>query len=129
MIRCISITLVALTLLAAPALAGSPRGRSPLKMYSDYNRGARWFNANVPWHAPYAHPYWKQPMAMVAPPNAGMQTSYSWGVGRTRMSPIYHQFTRPYVAPGGGMGGAASAAPNWPSSTQQQGVYYVRGPW
>jgi hypothetical protein len=128
MIRRLSLALFTLTLLSAPALAGGPPVHTPLKMYPHYNRAARWFNANVPWHEPYAHPYWRQPMALIAPPNAGMQTSYSWGVARTRMVPNYHQFTRPYVAPGGAAG-AASAAPNWPSSTTHQGVYYVRGPW
>ncbi len=118
--------LVAL-LLAAPALAGAPGRHGYPKHYTHSNRGARWFNANIPWHAPYAHHTWRQPTAMIVPPIANMQTSYSWGVGRTRMTPTYHQFTRPYVAPGGG--GMASASPLWPSSTLQTGAYYVRGPW
>ena len=116
MIRRISLTILAVTLLAGSAVAGAPGGRQYFKMYSDYNRVARWHNANTQWHRAYAHAYWKQPMALIAPPNANMQTSWSWGVGRTRMVPTYHQFTRPYVAPGGGAG-EASAAPNWPSST------------
>jgi hypothetical protein len=121
-------TFSVLLLFAASASAGAPGGRAYPRMYSDYNRAARWFNANVPWHAPYANPTWQQPMALIVPPVANMQTTYSWGVGRTRMVPTYHQFTRPYVAPGGGSG-ELSASPNWPSSTLQQGVYSVRGPW
>jgi hypothetical protein len=120
-------TLVLALTVVAPAAAGAPGGRAYLQMYPNYNRGARWFNANVPWHAPYAHHTYRQPTALIVPPIANMQTSYSWGVGRTRMVPIYHQFTRPYVAPGAG--GTASAAPLWPSSTLQYGVYYARGAW
>ncbi len=127
MIRIIS-ALSTLLLLVAPALAGGPGGHAYPKMYPNYNRAARWFNANVPWHAPYVHATWRQPVALVVPPIANMQTSYSWGVARTRMVPNYHQFTRPYVAPGGG-GGTLSATPAWPSSTTHHGVYYIRGPW
>lgn len=126
MIRRYSLALLVVTLLASSAMA--TKGRQYLMMHSDYSKAARWHNANTQWHGGYAHPYWKQPVALIAPPNANMQTSYSWGVGRTRMVPTYHQFTRPYVAPGGGVG-TGSAAPNWPVSTGHQGVYYIRGPW
>ncbi|MEM7312832.1 MAG: hypothetical protein AAF497_06745 [Planctomycetota bacterium] len=125
MIRRTLLALLAFGLLSSIAFAGG--GRNYLTMYSDYSRASRWHNANTQWHGPYAHPFWRQPMALIAPPNANMQTSYDWGVGRTRMVPGYHQFTRPYVPPGGGGGG--SMAPNWPSSTTHQGVYWVRGPW
>ena len=125
MIRRILLPMLAVVLLSSAAFAGG--GRNYLMMYSDYNKAARWYNANTQWHGAYAHSYWRQPMALIAPANANMQTSYDWGVGRTRMVPNYHQFTRPYVPPGGG--GAGSIAPNWPSSTTHQGVYWVRGPW
>ena len=128
MIRRLTLTVFAVLLLLAPAFAGAPGGRQYLKMYPSYNRGARWHNASTQWHGPYAHSYWKQPLGLVVPPIANMQTSYSWGVGRTRMVPNYHQFTRPYVAPGGATG-AGSAAPSWPNSTTHQGIYYIRGPW
>lgn len=120
MIRRISLTVLAIALLSGPALAGGG-------IFGAASRGTKWHNANTQWHLQYAHPTWQQPMAMIAPPNARMQTSWDWGVGRTRVAPIYHQFTRPYVAPGGG--GSGSLAPNWPSSTTHQGVYYIRGPW
>ena len=119
--------LLALMLLASPTLAGVPWSHAS-QMARHYNRGARWFNAHVPWHTPYAHATWRQPVGLIVPPVANMRTSYSWGVGRTRMVPIHHQFTRPYVAPGGGVG-VISPAPAWPSSTTHQGVNYIRGPW
>jgi hypothetical protein len=115
-------------LLLALLLAGSAyAGGHGHHWYQDYDRGARWFNANIPWHAPYAHATWRHPVALIVPPTANMQTNYSWGVARTRMTPIYHQFARPFVPPGAG--GVASPAPNWPSDTNQVGVYYIRGPW
>ena len=116
-----SLAMLVVALFAGSAIAGGG------KFYTDSNRGARWHNANTVWHGAYSHNAWKQPMALIAPPNAGWQSSWSWGVGRTRMLPIYHQFTRPYVAPGGG--GMSSPAPNFPPSTDHQGVYYIRGPW
>lgn len=128
MIRRLLLPILAVTLFASAATAGAPGGRQYLKMYTHYNRAARWHNANTQWHRNYAHPHWQQPVALIAPPIANMQSSWSWGVGRTRMVPIYHQFTRPHVNASGG-GGELSAAPNWPSSTMHQGVYYVRGPW
>lgn len=127
MIRRLSLTLLVIGLLAGSTLAGAPSAYQYLKMYPNYNRAARWHNANTQWHRNYAHPTYRQPVALVAPPIANMQSSWSWGVGRTRMVPTYHQFTRPFVPPGGG--GSGSIAPNWPSSTMHQGVYYIRGPW
>lgn len=119
--RCLSLAILVVAMFAGSATAGE-------HFYTDSNRAARWFNANTPWHGSYSHNYWKQPVALIAPPNAQMQSSWAWGVGRTRMLPIYHQFTRPFVPPGGG-GGMSSPAPNFPPSTDHQGVYYIRGPW
>lgn len=127
MIRHLTLTLFALLLLSVPAMAGAPGGRQYIKMYELYNRAARWHNANTQWHGSYAYPQWRQPVSLIVPPIANFQTTYDWGVGRTRMVPTYHQFTRPYVAPGGASG--MPLAPNWPSSTTHQGVYYIRGPW
>jgi hypothetical protein len=82
----------------------------------------------LPWHNGYYDPYWGEPIALVVPPNAEFQANYGWGVGGTRVAPIYHQFGRPF--PGyGGAGGRFLPTPNWPSDTQQFGVYYIRGPW
>ena len=91
------------------------------------DRGARWFNARVPWSAPYAHTQWGSPVALVLPPISYFQTDYSWGAARTRSTPSYHQFARPVAVPGGGM--TYSPTPIWPSDTNQFGVYGVRGPW
>ena len=118
--RLLSLAILVVAVFAGSATAGG-------KHYTHSNRGARWYNANTQWHGAHAHNFWKQPTAMIAPPTAGWQSTWSWGVGRTRMHPIYHQFTRPYVSPGGG--GVVSPAPNFPPSTAHQGVYYIRGPW
>lgn len=118
----LSLALLGVAIFAGSAMAGGEH------YYTHSNRGARWFNANTPWHGAYAHSFWKQPVALITPPTAGWQSSWAWGVGRTRSLPIYHQFTRPYVPPGGG-GGMSSPAPNFPPSTDHQGVYYIRGPW
>ncbi|MDA1179514.1 MAG: hypothetical protein O2931_12025 [Planctomycetota bacterium] len=91
------------------------------------DRGARWFNARVPWSDPYAHTQWGSPVALVLPPNSNFQTDYSRGVARTRMTPVYHQFGRPIATPGGGA--TYSPTPIWPSDTNQFGVYGVRAPW
>ena len=95
--------------------------------YVQLRRQGRWANSNIQWHQNYNHIQWGGPVAMVAPPHAGFQSHYGWGVARTRMTPIYHQFARPYAPPGGGAAGQPQ--PIWPSSTDQFGVYYIRGPW
>ena len=82
----------------------------------------------LPWHNGFYDPYWGEPIALVVPPNAEYQANYGWGVGGTRVAPIYHQFGRPFPGYGGGYGGFVPT-PNWPSDTQQFGVYYIRGPW
>ena len=79
------------------------------------------------WHGNYYHVAWGQPVALVVPPTVRWQSHYSWGVPSVRVTPIYHQFGSGYVAPGGGMG--FYPPPVWPSSTDQLGVYPVRGPW
>jgi hypothetical protein len=90
------------------------------------DRAARWYNATRSWHGPYAHAAWGRPVALIVPPTVNMQTEYAWGVGRTRMAPINHQFARPYALP---MTGATRPAPVWPADTTQIGFYSVRGPW
>lgn len=81
-----------------------------------------------PWHGDYYHTQWGQPVALVVPPTAELQTEYSWGVTNTNIRPIWHQFRR--ENPGMVVGGNAfKPTPLWPSHTNQFGVYYVRGPW
>jgi hypothetical protein len=85
---------------------------------------AQWYN----WNRNYAHTEYGQPVALVVPPTANMQTNYGWGVASSRLSRIEHQFQRNF--PGYGMfGGPFRPTPVWPSDTTQFGVYYVRGPW
>lgn len=91
-----------------------------------YDRAARWYNANVPWHGPYQHVQWGRPVALIVPPVATMHTDFAWGVARTRMAPIRHQFVREPVDAGWAYG---LPTPPWPWDTAQFGVYYVRGPW
>jgi hypothetical protein len=78
------------------------------------------------WSAPYAHPAWGTPAALIVPPTADYETVYSTRVAGTRMRPITPQF-----GPGGpGIGvTGAQPAPYWPQNTRQMGVYYLRGPW
>ncbi|GEM_PF-1595657 len=84
---------------------------------------------DYPWHAGYYHPAWGLPVALVVPPRATNQAHYSWGVGGTRTTAIWHQFSRDYPGPGTIDRRGLLAPPRWPSSTDQLGVYYVRGPW
>jgi len=85
--------------------------------------------AGLPWHGNYYYPQYGQPVALIVPPTAAFQTNYSWGVGNTTSTPIYHQFARPYPGPATGGSGQFMAPPLWPSNTNQFGIYPVRGPW
>ncbi len=89
----------------------------------------QWHAQQAPWHGNYYHTQWGRPLALVVPPTAAFQTNWSWGVGRTTVTPIYHQFARPYPGEMSGAAGTLRATPLWPSNTSQFGVYYVRGPW
>ena len=109
-------TIVSLAVAAAPAQAESPYLR-PLRRAQQYN-----------WHANYAHAQYGQPVALVVPPTANLQTTWSWGAPSASFSRIDHQFGRNYPGPGPFAGGFRNA-PQWPSSTHQFGVYHVRGPW
>jgi hypothetical protein len=117
-------TLVLLATLAAAAIA--PTQTASAGSLRDEKIAC--MAGSVPWHGNYYHVMWGQPVALVVPPTAARQSHYSWGVANTRVTPIWHQFQRPYpgayVGPYGFYG-----TPQWPSSTDQFGVYYVRGPW
>jgi len=83
-----------------------------------------WYN----WNRNYAHTEYGQPVALVVPPTANLQTNWGWGVASSRVSRIEHQFQRNF--PGyGQFGGPHRPTPVWPSDTSQFGVYHVRGPW
>jgi hypothetical protein len=85
---------------------------------------AEWYN----WNRNYANTQYGQPVALVVPPTAQLQTNWGWGVASSRISRLDHQFQRNY--PGDGQfGGPFRTTPLWPSDTVQFGVYPVRGPW
>ena len=93
-----------------------------------YHVPRNWVAARYPWHGAYYDPAWGAPTALVVPPTASLQTKYSWGVTNTDVVPIYHQFGRRYpgaYVPGYGF----IPTPTIPGSTDEFGVYYVRGPW
>ena len=121
----ILLAVVVITASASIAHAGSPFA-AIRRAHAD--RGAQWYNTNQSWHGGYGNVQWGHPVALIVPPTANMQTEYSWGVGRTTMTPLHHQFGRPIATPGGGIGGTRPT-PLWPSSTSQFGYYSVRGPW
>ncbi|MEX2316223.1 MAG: hypothetical protein WD669_03660 [Pirellulales bacterium] len=80
------------------------------------------------WNGRYAHSAYGQPVALLVPPIANMQTNWGWGVSSSRVSHLDHQVHRNY--PGAGLfGGWWRRTPAWPSDTTQIGAYYVRGPW
>ena len=82
-----------------------------------------------PWHGDYYDAAWGVPVALVVPPTAESQTHLGWGVGATRVTPIQHQFGRDYPGPGAYSRSRFLPTPPWPSSTDQLGDYYIRGPW
>ena len=112
---------------------------TPEKLYTYNNTGVlaqrthSWNQqeaAGRPWHGDYQNWRWREPTALVVPPTASYQTSYAWGVGQVRSTPIHHQFGRQDAGMiGGGGGEGFSRTPYWPSSTEQFGLYPVRAPW
>ena len=82
-----------------------------------------------PWHGGYYDSAWGMPVAVVVPPTAESQTHWGWGVGATRVTPNQHQFQRSYPGTGTYNRSWFRPTPPWPSSTDQLGDYYIRGPW
>lgn len=80
------------------------------------------------WHGGYNSWRYGQPTALVVPPTASYQSTYSWGVGQTRSTPIHHQFGRG-AGSYGGMSGGYQNRPYFPWSTDQFGIYPVRASW
>ncbi len=81
------------------------------------------------WHGGYYDAAWGMPVAVVVPPTAESQSHLGWGVGATRVTPIQYQFERNYPGPSSYDRSMYQATPAWPSSTDQFGDYYIRGPW
>ena len=117
---------LAIAILAVGALASASRVYALDETL--HGKSARWRASMRPWHGRYYNVQYGQPLALVVPPTAELQTDYGWGVPASRMTRIDHQFQRPwpngYWTPYGFL-----AAPQWPNDTRQFGTYYIRGPW
>ena len=113
-------------LLVAAAIAAGPIAARAEAPYLWPQRRAQMYN----WHGNYVYTDYGAPTALVVPPTAQLQTNWSWGAPSLQISRIDHQFTRNW--PGAGPfvpGRPFRHTPAWPQSTNQFGVYYVRGPW
>jgi len=114
---CLAIAIAA-TCFASTASAGDLANRIAVR----HARG-------LPWHGNYYHTTCGAPVSLVVPPTSHMQVKWGWGVAQSETRPIYHQFHRAYPGDRYGGGSALLPTPQWPSHTDQFGVYYVRGPW
>jgi hypothetical protein len=122
--------LLAIVVAAAALLASGPIERAAARELNCKGAAAcHCKKCQKSWNGGYYHTAWGVPVALVVPPTAELQTHWGWGVGNTRVTPICPQFKRNY--PGDFVNGGAGfyPTPNWPSDTDQFGVYYVRGPW
>jgi hypothetical protein len=97
--------------------------------YPAYYLAMRAKARTIPWHGAYYDLQWGEPVALVVPPTAEKQTHYRWGVTHTEVTPIFHEFGRRNPGPAASGEWGFAPQPYWPSSTNQFGVYYVRGPW
>ncbi len=125
------LTILAL-LVGSGLLLGHTAAHAGPPGYYGYSQADAWmyYQAHAgPWHAPYRNTATGRPVALVVPPIANLQTHYNWGVTGTTMTPIYHQFGRSYPGSYGYGGEEIRNTPYWPSSTDQFGIYSVRGPW
>jgi len=95
----------------------------------DTERTALRFSRTRPWHGNYAYTQRGGPVPLVVPPTAHLQRKMGWGVAQSSMTPIYHRYYRNFQGEVVGEGYPFQATPNWPSHTDQFGVYYIRGPW
>jgi hypothetical protein len=116
------------TLVLAAVLLGTVAMADSAGAFERQLTGRRYAQTQ-PWHDGYSHPGWGTPVALVVPPTAENQVHYGWGVGATRVTKIYPQFQLGYPGPTHYDVRAFQATPRWPSSTDQLGVYYIRGPW
>jgi hypothetical protein len=114
----------AAALLACGWVNEAMAGKGSLK-----NRVALRQSQTYPWHGDYYDNAWGRPVAVLVPPTAENQVHWGWGVGATRVNPIQHQFERNYPGPGTYNRSWFRPTPPWPSSTDEFGDYYIRGPW
>jgi hypothetical protein len=95
----------------------------------DTERRALRFSRARPWHGEYSNTLWGGPVPLIVPPTAHMQRKMGWGVAQSSMSPIYPRYHRNHQGEIQGERFRFRGTPNWPSHTDQFGVYYIRGPW
>jgi hypothetical protein len=119
-----NLTLVGAGLMLLVAVLDSPAQSAEMRYLRPKTRRAPQYN----WHANYAHSEYGQPVALVVPPTAQMQTNWSWGAPSAHFSRIDHQFGRNYSY-AGSQGAGFQRTPQWPSDMRQFGVHHVRGPW
>jgi hypothetical protein len=81
-----------------------------------------------PWHGPYYSPAEGVPVPLVVPPTAHCQTHLYSGVPSSHVTHISPQFQPFDFGPGYYDPRAFLPTPRWPSSTDQLGTYYIRGP-
>jgi hypothetical protein len=122
--RSLTMFLAAGLLVACGYINEAMAGHGTIKGRAAYRQ-----SQTYPWHGEYYDAAWGSPVALVVPPTAEAQTHLGWGVGATRVTPIQHQFQRGYYGAEGGNRVIFRATPPWPSSTDQFGDYYIRGPW
>ena len=85
------------------ALSGSEAQAQTVRTNINLRRASQY-----PWHGGYAHTSWGQPVALVVPPTAHLQSKWSWGVANTEIARIPHQFGRAWPGPyAGGYGFSA----------------------
>ncbi len=126
-----SLTAAMLCIVAAPAFAqcsDCSSGACVPACQMPYLKTAQRRASQYNWHGNFNHSAYGQPVALVVPPTANLQTNWSWGAPSSRISRIDHQFGRNYPGPGP-FGGGFRNTPVWPADTAQFGVYYARGPW
>jgi len=112
--------------------------------YGAYPRWNRFYDRHIhprgfwppysaaPWHGHYYNTEYGRPVSLVVPPTAATQTTWGWGVGNVDTVPIYSQYGRQYPGRGpfgNGQNAQFRPTPQWPSHTDQFGVYPVRAPW
>jgi hypothetical protein len=122
--RIVILTVAAALLTAGQWTSQASAGHGGLKGRVAYRQ-----SQTYPWHGGYYDSAWGTPVAVVVPPKAETQSHYSWGVGGYRVTPIQHQYQRAYPGPGAYSRSWFRPTPPWPSSTDQMGDYYIRGPW
>ena len=110
---------------ASEAQAGGPFHHKHAKA----EKHAAYRASGAPWHQPYYNTTYGTPVALVVPPTSRMMTEWGWGVTQSTVTPIFHQFKRPYPGDDFSMDADLQPTPQFPSHTHQFGIYPVRAPW